>query len=352
MTTKSFPTPRLIFGSRICGSDFFLEGSCLGQFSTPITIHKMLLEFPFWCELMWQLQYMHVTVSWLEPKFLGFSLLVRPCSAYYMKYQEQRNKSRGLLSNFVVSKNRRICFLEFQYLWVYPSHSKPSWLNSWYKIPAWQLYPSFHTLPVGQVRLYICLEISTFIQHSKKFPWLEISTFNMHAHPGCLRGWHVFFNFLNNSMASRHLKTLMFLKSRGILSVDTFPKLWLLRRQNFLRVFFPFLSFRFCLRGWPWAAAPEAKHRCTLQPRTATIGSSSGSSRPRRSWMRRTTKMAVASEEDLGANLLRHEIVVRKWVECWWFKFLMRILISFPMESVSPNIWHWLAFCVVLCNDD
>ena len=225
-------------------------------------------------------------VSWVY-------LLVRPCSAYYMKYQEQRNKSRGLLSIFMVSKNRRVCFLEFQYLWVYPSHSKPSWLNSWYKIPAWQLYSSFHTLPVGQVRLYICLEISTFIQHSKKFPWLEISTFNMHAHPGCRRGWHGFFIFFNNSMASRHLKTLMFLKSRGILSVDTFPKLWLLRRQNFLRVFFHFLSFRFCLRGWPWAAAPEAKHRCTLQPRTATIGSSSGSSRPRRPCMRRTTKARI-----------------------------------------------------------
>ena len=46
------------------------------------------------------------------------------------------------------------------------------------------------------------------------------------------------------------------------------------------------------------AAAPEATHRCTTQPWRATKWSSSGSSRPRRPWMRRTAT-AVASDEDL-----------------------------------------------------
>ena len=47
------------------------------------------------------------------------------------------------------------------------------------------------------------------------------------------------------------------------------------------------------------AAAPKASHRCMRQPGRATMWSSSGSSRPRRPWMRRR-KMAVASDEDLG----------------------------------------------------
>ena len=69
------------------------------------------------------------------------------------------------------------------------------------------------------------------------------------------------------------------------------------------------------------AAAPEAKHRCTSQLRRATSWSSSGFSRPRRRWMRRT-KMAVASDEDLGRKTSwGNGIVVRKRVECWWFKF-------------------------------
>ena len=48
-----------------------------------------------------------------------------------------------------------------------------------------------------------------------------------------------------------------------------------------------------------WAMGPrlpEAEHRCTWQPRTAASRSSSGSSRPRRRWLRRT-KTAVASDE-------------------------------------------------------
>ena len=53
------------------------------------------------------------------------------------------------------------------------------------------------------------------------------------------------------------------------------------------------------------ASAPEATLRCTSQPRRALTRPSSGYSRPRRPWMRRT-KTAVASDEDLGGNLTRH----------------------------------------------
>ena len=59
--------------------------------------------------------------------------------------------------------------------------------------------------------------------------------------------------------------------------------------------------------GLPRAAAPEATHRCTSQPAKAAIPWSSGSSRQRRPWMRRTD-FAVASEKDLRENLLRHGI--------------------------------------------
>ena len=55
-------------------------------------------------------------------------------------------------------------------------------------------------------------------------------------------------------------------------------------------------NFRFRWVRGPRAAAPEATHRCFSQPEAATMSSSSGSSRPRRRWMRRT-KTAVASDE-------------------------------------------------------
>ena len=70
----------------------------------------------------------------------------------------------------------------------------------------------------------------------------------------------------------------------------------------------PLGSVGFCLRLGPRAAAAEAKHRCIGQPTRATCQLSSGFSRPRQQWMQET-KMAVASNEDLGVeNLLRHRI--------------------------------------------
>ena len=50
-------------------------------------------------------------------------------------------------------------------------------------------------------------------------------------------------------MASRHLKTTMFLNFREELECPHFPKLPLLRCQNFLRIFLPFRSVGFCLRA-------------------------------------------------------------------------------------------------------
>ena len=65
-------------------------------------------------------------------------------------------------------------------------------------------------------------------------------------------------------------------------------------------MFSKFFSLYFPLGSACWlghgAAAPEARHRCIGQPATATMSSSSGSSRPRQPWMRRA-KTAVASDE-------------------------------------------------------
>ena len=99
----------------------------------------------------------------------------------------------------------------------------------------------------------------------------------------------------NNSMTSKHLKTTLFLNFSEELECPQCPKLPLLRCQNFLRFFLPFRSVGFCLRALgPRAAAPEAEHRCTTQPSTATFPPSRGSSRPGQRWMCRTNT-AVAS---------------------------------------------------------
>ena len=58
----------------------------------------------------------------------------------------------------------------------------------------------------------------------------------------------------------------------------------------------PFPSGSVCGAWAMGPQLPEAEHRCAAQPPTATMWSSSGSSRPRRRWMRRT-KSAVASDE-------------------------------------------------------
>ena len=90
----------------------------------------------------------------------------------------------------------------------------------------------------------------------------------------------------------------MFLKFREDFWVATISKTCKFEVPKIFSDFFS-PSFRWVLPvAWPRAAAPEAKHRCTLQPSKATIQWSSGSWRRMRPWMRRTDA-AVASEEDL-----------------------------------------------------
>ena len=112
------------------------------------------------------------------------------------------------------------------------------------------------------------------------------------------------------------------------MSGHNFPKLRLLRCPKFSQIFFS-SSFRWVLPcGFRLGfAAPEAGHRCTWQLSPATTPWPSGSWRLRQPWMRRAIR-AVASEEDLGGNLLRDGI--RLWREVdedvdglsvWWILF-------------------------------
>ena len=110
---------------------------------------------------------------------------------------------------------------------------------------------------------------------------------------------------LSNSMASRHLKTTTFSFSEEfwvstISKTSTFEIFW--DAQNLFKVFLPVRSAGFCLLLGLGAAAPEAKHHCTSQPRPATTPWLSSSSRPRRPWMCRRTTMAISSDEDLGGK--------------------------------------------------
>ena len=100
-------------------------------------------------------------------------------------------------------------------------------------------------------------------------------------------------------------------------------------------------------------AAPEATHRCIWQPADSTTRWSSGSSRPRRTWMRRAL-WAVASDEDWGGNdLMKHGIVVSKWLKCWWFKCFVEIVCTFDGTFVCrvyvfcTEAKLFDAFCIV-----
>jgi len=93
--------------------------------------------------------------------------------------------------------------------------------------------------------------------------------------------------------------------------------------------FLPLRFVGFCLWLGPRAAAPEAEHRCIGQAAKATIPWSSGSSRRRRPWMRRTVTV-VASEEDLRRNLMR---------------------MGFRCQEVSEDVDGWYTFFVVyICS--
>ena len=120
----SFPRPRFCFGKRILRLELLLsKGSYRVMVweghHNPKTVPE-LPEFSLWCELMWQL---HCRSHDSNRSCLFLSLLVWPCSASYIKYQGQRNKTAGLFSNDVVSQYGRIYLLELEYVWFYPSKS-------------------------------------------------------------------------------------------------------------------------------------------------------------------------------------------------------------------------------------
>ena len=134
----------------------------------------------------------------------------------------------------------------------------------------------------------------------------------------------------------------MFLKSSEDFEWPQFPKLPLLRRQNFLKVFLPVRSVGFCLRAWPLGPRlPEATHRCFWQPRTATLRSSSGSSRPRRKWMRRPTT-AVASDEGFGDGKPSWGNGIFTWGSEWNVdgSSCFRCL-AILWKVFCQNIWYW-----------
>ena len=113
---------------------------------------------------------------------------------------------------------------------------------------------------------------------------------------------------------------------------------------------FPPLPFRWVLPAGLWgprAAAPEAKHHCMRQPRTARFPPSRGSSRPRQRWMCRTTT-AVASDEGFGGGKPSWGNGIFTWRSGWnvdsiqgfsWFVF------SLFMESVSQNMCTTILLC-------
>ena len=125
--------------------------------------------------------------------------------------------------------------------------------------------------------------------------------------------------------------------------------------QSFSPLPFPLGSA--CGLWGPRAAAPEAGHRCTTQPRRATFPPSSGSSRPRQRWMRRTTP-AVASDEGFGgAKPLEamgslHEEVDEMLIR---FKVLVDLIFVFTFygKSQSKHLHHhFVLFFVVTIFQD
>ena len=119
----------------------------------------------------------------------------------------------------------------------------------------------------------------------------------------------------------------------------------------------PCRSAGFCLRLGHGAAAPEAKHRCTSQPRPATTPWLSSSSRPMQPWMRRRTTMAFSSEEDLRGKPPEgwDGKDVDEMLICWCFKFLAEmVFIKFwwcTMINMCCSVsgCHWFVFYTSIC---
>ena len=133
-----------------------------------------------------------------------------------------------------------------------------------------------------------------------------------------------------------------------------FPKLWLLRCQNFLRNFLPSVPLGSACGLGQGAAAPEASHRCMAQPWEAMFQPSSGSSRPRRRWMRRRTS-AVASDEGFGVGKpLEAMGSLREEMDEMLIRFMVQVFIWFLFSVLRKVSVKTCAapFCFVLCGHD
>ena len=146
----------------------------------------------------------------------------------------------------------------------------------------------------------------------------------------------------SNSMASRHLQTTMFLKSREVFD-------WILighHFQNFgfwgTKIFSKFFSpwFRSACGLGPRGRGSRGKtplHYAALEGHEVVVE------------RLLEAKAAVDAEDSHGRglgrgfaweNLLRQwDLYVRKRVECWWFKFFRYFI--FCGKCFAKTIWHW-----------
>ena len=262
-----------------------------------------LPEFPLWCELMWQLYFCRSHDS--NPNCFFLSLLVRPCSASHMKCQEQRNKTEQLFSSYVVSQSGVDLFARvgvcLSLLWF--------------------------TLGLSKHILIANMADTALIEHQRQ-------------------------QLLQPIRCSQDMSCS--LSSGRNIEWPQFPKLRLLRHQNFLRNFSP--SVGFCL--WlglglrlPRQHTPArgSRQRPRLRGRAAPGGEGGrGCTEPIRPWPQRRM-LGEETSWGLGIPLWREvkENKMWKWTKCWWFKFFVRYCFQmFPIfvEGISQktfctNIW-------------
>ena len=148
--------------------------------------------------------------------------------------------------------------------------------------------------------------------------------------------------FSNNSMASRHLKTTMLLNFSEQLECPQFQSFDFWGAKMFSEFVSPSFPLGSACGAWAMGPRlPEAAHRCPSQSTSATSWSSSGFSRPRQPWKRRTNT-AAASDEDLGREnpleamgFLCEEVDGMLMVQVFWDASL------FCGKSFCQSFWHW-----------
>ena len=119
--------------------------------------------------------------------------------------------------------------------------------------------------------------------------------------------------------------------------------------KSFSKFFSPSVPLGSVCGAWAMGPQlPEAKHRCTTQPARATawqsssMGWSSGSSRPRRRWMRRTKRAGASSDGFGDGKLLEAMGSLREEVD----EMLMVQVFEIPYSTIlwkvyCQNFWHW-----------